>query len=357
MSREQVYRHLVSGKSRGAGASVARGVLAAMSPAYAVAVRLRNAGFDRGWRQVHELPRPVISVGNLTVGGTGKTPVVAWLCARLAGEGHRPAVLMRGYKAAPGEKGDEQRLLESMLGPDVPVEANPDRVAGALAVLERRPDVSLFLLDDGFQHRRVRRDFDLVLIDATCPFGHGRVLPRGLLREPVAGLRRASAVLITRSGLAGTDQVAEVQRTIATHTSAPVFTSDFTAARLRDAAGGESALPEAPLMPVCAIGNPEAFVATVRSLGTRTVEPQVFADHHHYTDGDVARIRADADGAGAAVVTTGKDWVKLRDLWPGDATPAIYVIDQQVSLSAEDEAGLLARIVAAVSKSGGPAAG
>src|SRR5690606_20598353 len=143
--------------------------------------------------------------------------------------------------------------------PDVPVQANPDRVAGARAVLERRPDVSLFLLDDGFQHRRVRRDFDLVLIDATSPFGHGRVLPRGLLREPVAGLRRASAVLITRSGLVGANLTAELQHMLASLTSAPIFISDFTAARLRSAEGHERDLPEPPLMPVCAIGNPEAF--------------------------------------------------------------------------------------------------
>src|SRR5688500_17263566 len=156
MTGEERYLRIVSGDARGASAAAARAGLSLLSPLYGAAVRGRNMAFDRGSRRVVTLPRPVVSVGNLTVGGTGKTPVVAWLCQRLMGAGHRPAVLMRGYKAQPGEKGDEQRLLEELLGPQVPVEADADRVRAAERVVTRFPETSIFILDDAYQHRRVR---------------------------------------------------------------------------------------------------------------------------------------------------------------------------------------------------------
>src|SRR4051812_22379030 len=184
----------MSGEARGVGAALLRAGLSVISPVYATVMRGRNAKFDLGLG-VTRLPRPVISVGNITAGGTGKTPVVRWLCERLRDTGERPAVLMRGYKAAAGERGDEAAMLEGMLNrsgvQNVVVHAQADRVAGGLGVLRDHPDVSVFVLDDGFQHRRLARDFDLVLVDACEPLGYGRVFPRGLLREPACGLGRA----------------------------------------------------------------------------------------------------------------------------------------------------------------------
>jgi len=203
-SWEQYGLDVIRGEARGMGATLARWGLAGVAGVYGGVMRVRNVKYDRGLG-VRRLPRPVVSVGNLTTGGTGKTPVVRWLCERLREAGGRPAVLMRGYKARPGERGDEQAMLEGLLG-DLVVRAGADRYEAGMTVLREHPEVSVFVLDDGFQHRRLGRDFDLVLVDGSEPFGYGRVLPRGLLREPMEGLARADAVLITRA-----DQAKDVE--------------------------------------------------------------------------------------------------------------------------------------------------
>src|SRR4051812_36636358 len=179
---------------RGVGCALVRGALGAMEPLYRAAVASRNRFYDFAGQT--RLPRPVISVGNITTGGTGKTPMVAWLATQLLEQGMHPAILLRGYSR--GGISDEQQMLQRQL-PGVPVQANADRVEGARMVLGEHPEVDVFLLDDGFQHRRVARDFDLVLINAREPFGLGRVLPRGLLRESLDGLKRAHGFVITRA--------------------------------------------------------------------------------------------------------------------------------------------------------------
>ena len=198
----------MSGSRRGLGAGALRLVLAGVEPVYAGAMVVRNRLYDAGISRSRDLRRPVISIGNLTAGGTGKTPMVRWLANRLRIQGHRVAVLSRGYKSAAGELGDEQIMLDRLLnGPGVEaiiMWANPDRMAAAEAALKSDSSVDVFVLDDGFQHRRVARQMDIVLLSAPEPFGFGHVLPRGLLREPVRGLRRAHAVVITHA-----DEVAE----------------------------------------------------------------------------------------------------------------------------------------------------
>src|SRR4051794_35567561 len=222
---EQAFRRVISGQQTGVGAALLRGVTRVLEPIYAAVVASRNRGYSAGIIASNRARRPVVSVGNITTGGTGKTPVVRWLADRLRERGMRPAVLLRGYKARPGERGDEQRLLDELLNPPgtaspVIVHANPDRLQGAKAVLRDHPDVDVFILDDGFQHRRLQRDFDLVLIDATTPFGYEHVLPRGLLREPLSGLSRASAFLLTRVDQALPGAVDASQRDIRRRASA-----------------------------------------------------------------------------------------------------------------------------------------
>src|SRR5262249_33431092 len=156
---------------------------------------LRNAAFDRGWRRVHRLPVTVVSVGNLTVGGTGKTPTVAWLCALAAARGRRPGVLARGYGRAPGALLNDEGEMLAGAGPGRRTERAPDRAAAGRRLLTRGAD--FVVLDDGFQHRRLHRDVDLVCLDARLPFGIGRCLPAGELREQPAGLQRADAVIPT----------------------------------------------------------------------------------------------------------------------------------------------------------------
>ena len=250
---------------------------------------------------------------------------------------------MRGYKGGPGG-GDEQRLLRQRLGDAVPVEADPDRADAAGRVMAARPEVSVFLLDDGFQHRRVRRCFDLVLIDATDPFGGGAVLPRGLLRERPAGLARASAILLTRCELR--PDTTAVEQQIRRQTAAPLFRSTFELAIATP--GGDAADARGrKLFLASGIGNPAALAEQVAHLGGIVTDRRAFPDHHAYSTADANDIAGAAQRAGATPLVTGKDWVKLRDFWPDGAT----VLIAEPTLVPERADDLLSRIECAIGSS------
>jgi len=206
---QQTYRNIVSGQARGVGATITRLSLRGLSWPYGAVVRMRNGLYSQEWLTAHTAEVPVISVGNLTAGGTGKTPLVAWLANYLRSKSLRVAVLTRGYKAretvdTARPATDEPAELAAMC-PEVPVVIDPDRVAGATKAV-RNHGAQVLLLDDGFQHRRLARDLDILTIDATLPFGYDRLLPAGLLREPVAGLARAHAAVLTRCDQATDDE-------------------------------------------------------------------------------------------------------------------------------------------------------
>lgn len=288
-------------------------------------VRLRNGAFDRGWRRSQSAPVPVVSVGNLSVGGTGKTPCVETVARFYSSLELRVAILSRGYGAQAGMN-DEALVLEQNL-PDVPHLQGADRTALAQVAVEEL-ESEVLVLDDGFQHRKLRRDLDLVLIDATNPWGHGYLLPRGLLREPVGGLKRAHAVLLTRC-----DQVApEALRTIRSRAErlapyAPLIETAHEPAAWMNASHAEmaaEALRGRPVAAFCGIGNPEGFRRTLGRLGVEVVAWRTFADHHPYTREDVEELRrwARQQPTEAALVTTQKDLVKIgldrlgeRELW------------------------------------------
>jgi len=303
---------------------------------FAALARLRAAGYEHGWLASSAAAVPVVSVGNLTAGGTGKTPCVAFLARELQRRGWRPGILSRGYRAPRGVGGrenDEARWFDAALAGVAHVQ-DPDRVAGARALVERGADA--ILLDDGFQHRRLRRDLDLVLVDATRPWGlppppeGGRpvraCLPRGLLREPPSALARADALVITRA-----DQAAEValealrSELVAYAPGRAVLVAAHRAARLRGPDGVPLALDELhgrEVELVSALGNPEAFERTVAGLGARVREHRVFPDHHAYGPGDL-------DGLGAGgrwLVTSEKDAVKL------DASRRCHVLGAEFEL-------------------------
>jgi tetraacyldisaccharide 4'-kinase len=174
------FRDLVSGNRRGLGASLARGVLRLVEWPYTVAVRVRNRRFDRGGRPIERVTVPVISVGNLTLGGTGKTPMVEWLCRRLRAAGLRVTIISRGYRSPDGAVNDEAMELEQKLN-DVPHVQNADRVSAAKMAIEEF-ECQVIVLDDAFQHRSIARDLDIVLLDSLEPFGFEHVFPRGTLR-------------------------------------------------------------------------------------------------------------------------------------------------------------------------------
>jgi tetraacyldisaccharide 4'-kinase len=258
---------------------------------------------------------PVVSVGNLTLGGTGKTPCVEYLARFYRSRDVRVAILSRGYGGAGGPN-DEALVLENNL-PDVPHLQGPDRVALAGVAIEEL-EAELLILDDGFQHRRLARDMDVVLLEATEPFGHGRLFPRGLLREPPSSLRRADAVLITRCDQASDSSVNELThrirslapgRPVVPTTHAPVAWMQHDHPD-RPA----SAFRGRPVAAFCGIGNPEAFRRTLHDLGVDPIAVRTYPDHHAYTRADVDNLRtwARTQPADAALVTTQKDLVKLR---------------------------------------------
>ena len=268
---------------------------------------------------------PVISVGNLTCGGTGKTPVVADLARRLKRAGRRPAVLSRGYRTPPGEAGNDEKLLLDALLPGVPHVQNPSRAAGAeVAVGGFAADC--LVLDDGFQHRRLARTADVVLIDATAPFGPGSlrrpgcrgfVLPAGLLRERERGLQRATLILLTRCDAVTDDDRANVESALAAHApGVPVVPVSFPPAGLAGIDGERRPAGWAHGRRVgafCGIGNPAGFRATLAGLNADVATFEPVRDHHAHTPAEVAAVCARAAAAGAsAVLCTEKDLVKLR---------------------------------------------
>jgi tetraacyldisaccharide 4'-kinase len=344
----------MGGEERGVGAALLRAGLSVVSPVYAAAMRGRNVKYDLGLG-VKRLPRPVVSVGNITTGGTGKTPVVRWLCERLREAGERPAVLMRGYKARPGERGDEQAMLEGLLNrageAPVVVRAEPSRHAGGLAVLRAHPDVSVMVMDDGFQHRRLARDFDLVLIDACQPFGFGRVIPRGLLREPLGGLRRADAILITRADQASSEAIERiVARVRAVNADVPVYRCSHAHVGLRSADGvlhSLDELSERRFFAFAGIGNPEGLEAQLRRLPGELCGRRWFGDHWDYGASDLASVQSEARAGGAELlVTTEKDWVKVaRGVGAGTAVELpVWRVELAVRFEGEDENRLLGQV-------------
>ncbi|HTL28146.1 MAG TPA: tetraacyldisaccharide 4'-kinase [Tepidisphaeraceae bacterium] len=327
---------VMSGRDRSAKALALRALTRIAEPFYAGAMRVRNALYDHGLFKTHRLPRPVISVGNITTGGTGKTPIVCWLANELIKAGHHPAVLLRGYKGTLSGLSDEANLIAQIVGPDAPVGANADRVEIANKVLAHRPGVEVFLLDDAFQHRRVDRDFNLVLLDATSPFGFGHVLPRGMLREPLAGLRRADAVLITRVDQVSKEELIQISDTLLrVIPDTPVLQASFEL----DA----TSIRGKKVFAFCGIGNPSVFFRQLAQSGAEVVDRRTFADHHPYSAADIAALQNAAGSAGAdLLVTTQKDLVRFFSLDKKQYAIPIVAVGQTVRMSEQDSQRLLA---------------
>jgi len=313
---EAAYLRLIRGEVRSFPASVARLGLGFLGGGYSIGATARNLAFDRGWKASHRAGIPVVSVGNLTLGGTGKTPMVEWVARRLRARGKRVAILSRGYGQS-GGMNDEGRVLEDNL-PDVPHLQGADRVALARIAAEEL-EAEALVLDDGFQHRRLARDLDLVLLDALDPFGLGRIFPRGLLREPVGSLYRAGVVILSRADLI--DE--EARRAIRTEAETRAGTLRWAEARhaprdLIDGQGLSSPLDRLDGLRVaafCGLGNPEGFRRTLLGMGVTIAGFRAFPDHHPYAAADVADLAGWARSLGAELaLTTQKDSVKLRTL-------------------------------------------
>jgi tetraacyldisaccharide 4'-kinase len=316
----ETFLKLARGESRGPAAMLARAGLALGSIGYGVGASLRNRRFDRG-EDVHRAGVPVVSVGNLTLGGTGKTPMVEWLARWYRARDVRVCLLSRGYGRTDAVN-DEALVLEENL-PDVPHLQDRDRVRLARIAVDEL-ESELLILDDGFQHRRLARDLDVVLLDALDPFGLGRLFPRGLLREPVSSLKRVGVVVVSRADLVPAERRLAIRDEVRRHApTVPILEARHAPRDLIDGDGGSSqldGLAGRSVAAFCGIGNPEGFRRTLDGLGCRVVELRAFPDHHPYSAEDVSDLTRWADAAGAELVlTTQKDLVKLRVSNLGDA--------------------------------------
>lgn len=280
----------------------------------------RNVGYTRGWLAAERAPMPVVSIGNLGVGGAGKTPFAAWLVERLARWGERPAVVIRGY-------GDDEVLLHRELNPGVPVYATPRRIAGVREAAAAGATVAV--LDDGFQHRAIARDLDVVLVSAEAWTARRRLLPRGPWREGTRALGRAGVVVITRKS-------APVERARAVAAEVRGEARDVVLCEIRPAAvaplaGGELRaldwLLGSSILAVAALADPRPFLANLADAGA-AVESEIFADHYAFTSEDAARLVWRA--AGRPIVMTHKDAVKLAPLLSREAEA--YVLRQEVRI-------------------------
>jgi tetraacyldisaccharide 4'-kinase len=316
------YREFVSGRRKGYRASAVRGLLRVAEAPYTLAVSWRNRRYDRERAAIRRVGVPVVSVGNLTLGGTGKTPLVKWIARWFRNRGISVAIVSRGYRsraeAGDSDAGynDEALELQQSL-PGVPHMQDPNRVAGAMrAVAEHLCEA--VLLDDGFQHRRLARDLDIVLLDALEPFGFDHVFPRGTLREPVGELRRAQVVCLSRADAISDSERDVIRRRVAALAPNAAWCEATHAASGLMNAGGElrplHELAGRRVAAFCGIGNPAGFRHTLDSTGCHIALWRVFPDHHAYTPENMASLGELAAASQAELaICTHKDLVKIRD--------------------------------------------
>ncbi|NLW51567.1 MAG: tetraacyldisaccharide 4'-kinase [Candidatus Brocadiaceae bacterium] len=340
----RLHRAVIDPARRGPLLCAARCALSVPAAGYGVVAAARNGLYRVGALHARPAGVPVLSVGNITAGGTGKTPFVAWLARLLVIRRHRPAILSRGYGGSRRTGMDDENEMLGRLVADVPVVVDPDRVAGARrAVREHGADV--LILDDGFQHRRIARDLDIVLIDALWPFGRGRMLPRGLLREPLRGLKRAGFLIVTRCDLVAPERLQAIRdrlgrlapgvpiaccRTIVTGLR-PVGPTDPAVGAPKPVP--PNAMREGRWAAFCGIGNPEGFACTLRKAGCAPAFLDVFADHAPYTAGTLEGVLGKARAEGCTgVLTTEKDAAKVERVLAAPPTPPIYALTADLDL-------------------------
>jgi len=306
------------------------------SSIYGKITDVRNALFERGFFKSHALGAPTISVGNITVGGTGKTPLVAFVAQTLIEKGEKVCILTRGYGrenpkqrvlVADGERilsdakkaGDEPFELAKKLSGKAIIVTDSNRVAAAKFALENFAP-SVFVLDDAFQHRKAQRDLDIVLIDATNPFGNEKTLPFGRLREPLGNLARADLIIITRANLA--ENISNLKSQISNLSPhSPIITAENKISNLieledfRENRNPKSRIPKPKSVAFCALGNPENFFEQLRRENFDLTATRKFPDHHRYTQTDISNLEADAKSVGSdSLLTTAKDAVKISKL-------------------------------------------
>jgi tetraacyldisaccharide 4'-kinase len=345
---QDAFRRVISGQTKSFGAALTRFLLEIPAK-----IGLRNLLYSKGCLKIHTADVPVISIGNITAGGTGKTPLVIWICKFLQRKEFQCAILTRGYKTHTQKRAtiaNEPAILTNSC-PHAKVILNPDRTAAATEAVNRF-HAKVLVMDDGFQHRRLNRDLDIVTIDATLPFGYTKLLPAGLLREPIVALERADAVVLTRC-----DQTSETELTkleeklqlinpnmiIARSIHSPICVKSTKADQI-----GLDDLKGKKILAFCGVGNPDAFFTTIKALGASLTSSRVYDDHHQYTENCLADIRREGKKLKAdLLLTTQKDWFSSPLSAVGDTSseqpttkcsiPFAYLVIELKFLSGEDK--------------------
>jgi tetraacyldisaccharide 4'-kinase len=313
---QQAYRNLISGRSTRPTAVVLRLFLQITAAGYAAIIGLRNLAYSKSWLKVHTADVPVISIGNITTGGTGKTPLVIWLCKFLQQKNLRCAVLTRGYKTTQNSKlktqnsVDEPAILAESC-PQAKIIVNPNRTEAAAEAVNKF-GAKVLIMDDGFQHRQLARNLDIVTIDATCPFGYGKLLPAGLLREPVASLQRADAAVITRCDQISESELCQIEKKLQlTNPDMAIAKSIHNPICVKSLAGEKTTIEQLKgkkIFAFCGIGNPDAFLNTIKNSGANLIGSKIYNDHYHYTDSDIDDIHGQANRLEAdLILSTQKD--------------------------------------------------
>jgi tetraacyldisaccharide 4'-kinase len=340
------FRELVSGRRRGLGAATVRGLLNLLEFPYFSITSLRNFLYDSGVFPTHRLPIPIISVGNLTLGGTGKSPMVAWLGRFFLDQGIQPGIISRGYGQSTNGVNDEFLELAFRL-PTIPHRLNRNRVAAARDFLNSQSinsqNIDLLILDDAFQHRKIDRNLDIVLLDALEPLGYEHVFPRGMLRESITALRRADVVFLSRADLIDESQrrkihdrvialspdilwgeiVHEPQSLISiskmkTQTENKIEKGTEMKMETAIKTTDISAIRDQRILAFCGIGNPNAFRQTLEYYGANVVELITFPDHHQFKMEDLNKLEQIAQREKVdSILCTMKDFVKIERIESG----------------------------------------
>ena len=332
----QYLSGVITGRRTGIAPTLVRVVLTPLSWVYGAAVSVRNGLYGSGILKVKRLPCSVISVGNIVAGGTGKTPTAIWISKHLQAAGHPVAVLLRGYRrqnrtgttvVADGnrilgsieESGDEAMMVARALPGCIVIVGKDRYAAGRAAIRMMGVSTGILVLDDGFQHRRLHRDLDVVTVDNVKPFGTGKLLPSGTLREPCAALKRADTVLLTRTDLPSVPTLEPTKPAVRKNAAFDgivekdkICESRHCPTMLYELKSRQPAPPDwlrgQCILAVCGIGAPDAFAETLRQCGAKRVTLLAFPDHHRYCSEDFKQIRSRADESGAdLIVTTEKD--------------------------------------------------
>jgi len=356
------YIKLISGQTKGFWASLVYVVLCALSKIYSAIISFRNYVYDKHIFTIHRVEAIVISIGNITAGGTGKTPIVSWLCNLISTDQrlneYKVAILTRGYKTrcsscAMNSSDDESNLQCKMRDtqvdepallaekcPGVNVVINPDRVIGASEAIGKY-NSNVLVMDDGFQHRRLARNLDIIAIDATCPFGYGKIIPAGLLREPISSLKRAHAVVITRCDQVSEEKLKEIEEILRNiKPEIPIARSIHKAVYIKTIDDKQIELEKfknKKVFAFCGIGNPDSFINSLKNMDYDVAGSKIYDDHHDYTNSCLNELAKLSKDSGAEILlTTQKDFTKIRLLESAGNLPLAYLAIEIEFLSGQE---------------------